>query len=437
MSACPAESGARTFHLKYLQPLFPDVPSLTYRVCPSARPVPTPRPRPTRSLIVSISSRPSRFAALTVLALASSLGTSRLTAQTTTIARPIDIGVKDSSFAQHASSPPYNFTGRVFSFDDIFTGFGSATLIRRHTAVTAAHVVYQTTAGFLSRASFSRGLYKGYTFQKLQVVAVNALTGYASAAAASGENSFDAFGRDMGLLVLTTPPKDENWAVYTTSPTALTDDSGRFVLGYPGVTFDGRTMAYIVPTTPYVEIDEPGSGEFENDEYIAEPGMSGGPIYVFRDGVQQVAAETVGGLDDSSGEFNFSIVHAINEEAGQFLASAEYANGLIKKVKIKGPTTVAKGSTVVYTVTPKFAVASTNPKVVPPKPTTNRYTELTLVSDTVGTPTNPAVTIDKLSNTQFRVKFGASLRSRSQITFTAQYAPDQVAANSSFVVTIQ
>lgn len=382
-------------------------------------------------------SRPLRFAVLTVLALASSLGTSRLAAQTTTISRPIDIGAKDSFFAQHASLPPYNFTGRVFTFDDVFTSIGSATLVRRHTALTAGHVVYQAGGGFLSRSSFSRGLYKGYTFQKLQVVAVNALSGYAASAAVVGENSFESFGRDMGLLVMSTPPKDENWAVYTTSKTALTDNSARFVLGYPGVTFDGRTLAYIVPTTPYVEIDTAGSGFFENDEYIAEPGMSGGPVYIFRDGVQQIAAETVGGADDATGTFNSSLVHAVNKEAADFLAGAEYENGLIKKVKIQGPKTVVKGSTVTYTATPKFSVASTDPTVVPAKPTTDRYSEITLVSDVVGTPANPAVTITKLSNTQFQIKFNASLRSRSQITLSAQYAQDQVAPNSSFVITIQ
>lgn len=385
---------------------------------------------------MSTPSRPFRPLLLTALAVALVSG-ENASAQTTTIARPFAIGLA------HAQAKPYNFTGRVFSFDDVFTGIGSATLVRRHTALTAGHVVYQAAVGFITRATFSRGLYKEYTLQKQQVVAANALSGYATASAATGENSFEAFDRDMGLLVFLAPPIDEDWGTFTTDTRSLTNPQtpsvnfGRFVLGYPGISFDGRTQAYIVPTTPFVEIGGAGSGAFENDEYTAEPGMSGGPIYVFQDGKQVIAAETVGGIDDTSGTFNASIVHGINAEAAQFLAAAEYDNGLIKKVKISGPATVARGSTVTFTATPKFAVAALSPSFTPPRPTTTRYGEIQLVSDTTGTPTNPAVTITKTSNTTFQVKFSSTLRSRSRINLTAYNAPDSAVANSSFAVTIQ
>lgn len=387
-----------------------------------------------------ISFRTCRFALLSALVVASG-GAGSLFAQAD-IERPHPIN--NAEHPNRSRNKPYNFTGRVFVFDDTFgAGIASATLVRRHTALTAGHVVFEPTAGFLTRATFSRALYGSYSLQKLQVVGVSSLTGYSDAAVATGPNSYAAFERDLGYLVLTTPPIDEDWGVTTTDTTTLTAtttpsvDFGRFVLGYPGVTFDGRTMAYIVPTTPYVEIGGAGSGEFENDEYSAEEGMSGGPVYVYTQGVQQIIGETVGGIDDTSGAFNASIIHALNAEATQFIANAEYQSGLIKKVKIKGPATVARGSTVTFTATPKFAVPALDPAFTPHRPTTTRYSEIQLVSDTPGTPTNPAVTITKTSNTTFQVKFGTTLRSRSRVILTASNAENTVVGNSSFAVTVQ
>lgn len=383
-----------------------------------------------------IPSRTSRFPLLAAL-VATLIGTVDVSAQSTTIARPYDIRL------EKAQQKPYNFTGRVFNFDDAFTSIGSATLVRRHTALTAGHVVFQAAVGFLTRATFSRGLYQNYTFQKQQVIAVDALSGYVNAATVNGENSFASFDRDLGLLLFTTPPTDEDWGIMTADPRALTNpqaqsiDFGRFVLGYPGIGFDGRTLAYIVPTTPFVQIGTADSGDYENDEYAAVPGMSGGPVYVYENGLQQIAAETVGGIDDSSGTFNASIVHATNAEVQTFLAAAEYNNGLVKKVKIKGPATVTKGSTVTFTAIPKFAVPTVDQTIQPRRPTTTRYKEIQLVSDTPGTPTNPAVTVTKTSNTTFQVKFSSTLRSRSQVTLSANYATGSAVPKSSFVVQVQ
>ncbi len=373
-------------------------------------------------------------------------------ARAVTVATPFAIGLK------HAKAKPYNFTGRTFILSNTVLGFGSATAVRRHTALTAAHVVYDPLVGFLTRQTFNRGLYENYVFQRFPVNAVGALTGYSTLASDATTDFFDQSERDLGYLLYTTPPSDEDWAdmivdvasitnpfvstVGTALGTTPAGTDGLFVLGYPGVSFDGATQAYIVPSQAFVDL---GGGEFENDGYLAEEGMSGGPIYsVHATGTdstgavtysRQVVAETVGG--NTSSAFPISVVHAVDAEASQLLASAEYTNGLIKKVKIKGPVSVVKGSTVTYTAVPKFQVPSIDPTIAPARPTTDRYSEIQLVSDTVGTPTNPAVTIVKLSNTTFQVKFSSTLRSRSQITFTADYALDSPAAKSSLVVQVQ
>lgn len=363
---------------------------------------------------------------------------------------------------RHVQTKPYNFTGRTFIFSNTVGGFGSATAIRRHTALTAAHVVYDPIVGFVTRQAFNRGLLEDYSFQRFPVTAVGALTGYSTLASDATVDFFDASERDLGYLLYVTPPNDEDWADTIVDVSSLNDPlvstvtralgtapagaDGLFVLGYPGETFDGATQAYIVPAQAFVDL---GDGEFENDGYLAEEGMSGGPIYsVHATGTdatgamtfsRQVVAETVGGGTFAGGSASASVavVRAVDAEAAQLLASAEYANGLIKKVKVKGPLLVTKGSTVTYTTTPKFAVPSREVGVAPARPTTTRYAELSLVSDTLGTPTNPAVTIVKTSNTTFQVKFSSTLRSRSQITLTVNSAPNAPVAKSSIVVQIQ
>ena len=350
----------------------------------------------------------------------------------------------DTSYAiglDHASVEPYNFTGRVFVLDDAAIGFGSGTLIRRHTVLTAGHVVYDTTNGFIVNATFSRGLYEDFTYQKSQVVAAMALGGYTAAATTYTEDSINAFAFDMGVVLLNDPPRDGNWGSYIVDPSVLADSSNQFFqLGYPGVSFDGRTMAYIVPTSTFTQVGGINSGLFENDGYLGEPGESGGPIYVYTvdPGTtvkrQLIVGEYLGGIADTTGEFNASFVRTINTAANTFITSAEYTAGLIKKVKIKGPRTVTHGTTIIYTALPQF----TNPNAGSTTPvTTNRYTEVKLKTSTPGTSTQPAVTIKKLSYTTFAVTFASTIRPRSTTTLSAYYSKTAAVANSTITITVE
>lgn len=341
----------------------------------------------------------------------------------------------------HAKSEPYNFTGRVFDLDSI--AFGSGTLLRRHTVLTAGHVVYDPGSGFISNVTFTRGLYETYSFDKNQVVKVDALGGYQAAVTSSGSNaSLVAFDRDLAYVLVMDPPRDGTWGVYRADPTALEDASNQFfVLGYPGegassgVTFDGRIMAYIVPSSTFTQIgSSTTSGLYENDGYTAIPGESGGPVYIYNGNRQIVVGETVGGIDDSTGEFNASLIRGITKDADQFLTSAEYVNGLITKVKIKGPRTVTHGTTVTYTAMPRFLVPDIGTKTVA---TTDRYPEIKLKTSTPGTSVTPAVTIKKLTGTKFQVTFDKSVRPRSTTTISAYYSKTAAVPNSTITITVQ
>lgn len=333
----------------------------------------------------------------------------------------------------HAQSKPYNFTGRIFSFNDVTAEIASGTLIRRHTVLTAGHVVFDPTLGFLTNGSFSRGLYGNYVLSNQQISAVAALGGYQTDVIENGEASIEADARDLGYVLVSDPPVDEDWGVFLADPTQLTNDAGRFILGYPGVTFDGRTMAYVVPQSPYVEIGPGHTGAFNNDLYIAEPGFSGGPVYAVVNGTQTVVAELTTGNGDTTAEFNIETVRAIDKEAGKFLQDAEYTAGLIRRVKLTGPTLASRGTAYTYTASIKFK----EPNPDDSKATTDRYSELKLRSDALGTTTKPVVSITKLSNTQFKVIFSSDLRAGSTVNLRIEYDKGKIAPKSGLAVRLQ
>ena len=337
---------------------------------------------------------------------------------------------------EHAQNPPYDFTGRVFVDDDAEQAIGTGTLLRRHTVLTAGHVVYNPTEGFIQSASFSRGRYGNYDLSDQQVTSVQALAGYQSALASDPNASSDGedlatLESDLGLMIVTDPPVDNNWGNYDADPTQLTNNAGRFILGYPGVTFDGRTMAYIVPTAPYVEMGLTATGAYSNELYIAEPGFSGGPVYAVVNNEQVVVAELTAGADDATGEFNAQFVRAFDTTAAKFFQDAEYNAGLIKKVKIAGPTT-PRGVKLTYTLTVKFL----EPNVDGSAATTNRYPELKLKADQLGTVEAPT-TVTKISNTQFQVYFSPTLQAGVTVNLTGYFDKGDAAPKSTLAVLLQ
>jgi hypothetical protein len=347
---------------------------------------------------------------------------------------------------------PFKFVGRLFEESGI--SFGSATLVRRHTALTAAHVVFNTTTGIAGNLTFTRALYDNDFLSQQSVTSVAVLSGYQTAVLDSGSAaSLLSFSRDLAYVTFDTAPVDEDWSSFSTDAKLLTKNVvtqvndkdgkpvsgfGRLVLGYPGVTFDARTQAFIVPTRAFVQAGANAPGLYLNQNYLAEEGMSGGPLYAITTAnsvtTYTVVAETVGGIPDTSGAFTRSFVRAVDKEAGRFIASAEYITGLIKKVKISGPTTVTRGQTYTYTAVPKFKVRHVDTGAVV---TTARYTELKLLSDAAGTATQPGVVIKKVSNTEFQVTFNTTLRAGARVNLTVQYSKNNLVPNSTLAILVQ
>ncbi len=371
--------------------------------------------------------RPALTAALITLSLAVA---ARPSLAQTAIAGLFPIGLT------HAEAKPYNFTGRVFDIDNV--GFGSGTLLRRHTVQTAGHVTFEPATGFLTYATYTRALYEDVSISKDQIISAQALSGY-QAEATAGADFLSQSSFDIGLVLVNQAPVDEDWSNYADTPSLLST-APTFVVGYPGVSFDGRIMCYVVPTTHWVAI---GSGTaqsalYEIDEATAEPGTSGGPIYVVPDGVNRYVEGSVVGTTtaDSTGEFNNFLIRAIDKSAAKFIQAAEYTSGLISKVKITGPKTVSRGQTYTYTANVIFAqpLRDTTTGGV----TTDRYTELKIKSSTPGTTIRPLVSVAKASNTTFNVTFSSNIQSGATTTLQVYYSGTGTPlGKSSLVVKVQ
>lgn len=335
----------------------------------------------------------------------------------------------------HAQAAPYNFTGRVFDVDNV--GFGSGTLLRRHTVQTAGHVVFEPTTGFLTFASFTRALYGSYSLSVDQIVGAQVLSGYQSQAT-QGADFLTQSSLDFGLVLVRNAPVGEDWGKYAQTPSLLAT-SPTFVLGYPGVTFDGRTLSYVVPQHPWVALGTGvNSALYENDLATAEPGTSGGPIYVVPDGVNQYVEGSVVGTTavDSTGEFNNFLIRAIDKSAAKFIQAAEYTSGLISKVKIKGPKTVSRGQT--YTYTARVVFSQPLRGTTTTGATTDRYSELKIKSTTPGTVAVPLVSVKKASNTTFNVTYSNAIRSGTTTTLQVHYNGTAIPlGKSSIVVKVQ
>ena len=166
--------------------------------------------------------------------------------------------------------------------------------------------------------------------------------------------------------------------------------------------------------------------------------MSGGGIFVaISTGDQELAGTTVGGIDDTTGEFNANFIRVIDKTSRKFIEDAEYNAGYIKRARITGPITVQRGTTATYTVVPVFTKPSIEPGQVGKKESTDRYDELKLRSN-VPPIVGASVTITKVNNITFTVAYSAGLPANSTAVLQAYFDGTMVVpGKSALTVTIK
>lgn len=293
------------------------------------------------------------------------------------------------------SQTPYIYTGRLTVRHGADAFFGSATSIRRYTGLTCAHLLYDGETGFSTNLYFDPHLYQRANGNGTAIYSFGVLSGYQGAAGADPDSDA-AFARDLGYVLFLNPAPNNDWASWQANPDALLTPGPHLILGYAAETLPGTVMASINSSDPYAPLDE---GLYESEGYYTQSGMSGGPVYLFSDGMWQIFAETVAGT--SPPEIALSDVRAITPDARGLLIDPEYTSGLIKGGTISGPSNVRSGSSAGYKVGVTFIDNKSEFAQLPP-----RYSELTLVA---GGPQKAQVVITKKKKAgKFVVSFGGA-----------------------------
>ena len=298
---------------------------------------------------------------------------------------------------------PYRLSGRLNVAHGSERYFGTATLIRRYTGVTAGHLLYDPETGLSTDLHYEPALY-GSTSYSLAVSSFAVLSGYQSAAQVDPD-SYAAFDQDMGYTLFSQAAPGNEWAAFGADTDLLTTADHFLVLGYAAESFPGDELAFVNVTSPYDLLLAPGL--YENTSYYTEEGMSGGPLYVTRDGTMEVAAVNVAGT--SKPDPADSGARAITPAETALFTEAEYVAGLITAGVIKGPASVAPGGSGKYKVGVVFQDGLTQGTAALP----GRYDELVL------TPTGARrkdVSVTKLTAGKFKVKFSGNLVHGDTIT---------------------
>lgn len=317
-------------------------------------------------------------------------------------ARAVTGGSRDAQRPQAVDADtarllPYRLSGRLLVSQGRTRYQGTATVVRRYTGLTAAHLLYDAAQGFSTNAVFQQAL-DGRPTQPDRRLAASAIVAGYQGAADTNSVSREAFNLDMGILLFVSPAPGNEWATWDARPADLAaDPARRLVFGYAAENFVGTSLAAVEPNRTYGQILET---YYDNTAYYTEGGMSGGPVYVRTaadpaDGAGRLLAVVVSGTTPPTAAH--SGVRAIGPADRTMLVDAEYIHGFIADAKLKGPTTVAAGGTAVYKTGVIFA-DGTLEKL--------RYGELQIVPAGPGA---ASVTVEKFRNDRFAITFGADL----------------------------
>ena len=326
-----------------------------------------------------------------------------------------------------APALPYRLSGRMNVEHGMQRYFGTATFIRRYTGVTAGHLLYDPKTGLSTNLYYEPALYLQAN-SSITVSFFAVLSGYQSAAQVDPDSNA-AFDQDMGYVLFSRNAPGNEFAAFGADTDLLTTADSFLALGYAAESFPGDELAFVNVAVPYYELQAPGL--YENTSYYTEEGMSGGPLYVTRDGAMEVAAVNVAGTSEPDPAY--SDVRAITSAETRLFTEAEYAGGLITAGTIKGPTSVASGGSGKYKVGVVFKDGLAQGTAALP----GRYDELVL------TPTGAHrkdVSVTRLVAGKFKVKFYGTLVHGDTITLkllrTTAAKSDQTALQT-MTVTVQ
>lgn len=192
---------------------------------------------------------------------------------------------------------PYFYAGKLSMTFRTSSGLeqnyvGTATTIKPYSALTAGHCVYDSSMGWMRRATFERARYYSTSASRNTVTRAWVIGGYTSNAGSDGSNSYTGFSYDAGAVVCSTRPGGGGYAGWSTNTSLLTGTAYNMSLGYGAEYHNGLEMLRSAPTRGFTR----GTGAFyTNTSYRIEGGMSGGPVFARSGTTWYVCAINVAG----------------------------------------------------------------------------------------------------------------------------------------------
>lgn len=195
------------------------------------------------------------------------------------------------------NSNPYYYAGKLnmtfrTSYGAELNYVGSATTIKPYSALTAGHCVYESSMGWIRRATFERARYYSTSASRNTVTRAWVIGGYTSNAGSNGANTYTGFSYDAGAVVCSARPAGGGYAGWSTNTALLTGTAYNMSLGYGAEFHNGQEMLRSAPSRGFTR----GTGAFyTNTSYRIEGGMSGGPVFARSGTTWYVCAINVAG----------------------------------------------------------------------------------------------------------------------------------------------
>lgn len=225
------------------------------------------------------------------------------------VANPAPVG------SELTATFPYSMAGQVIFTSGDSDYQGSAVVVYKRSALTAAHNLWDVDGGWSTNLEFNRARYNNSIATKRFATRMYVFGGYQRSALNYGADSDYTFARDLGGIRFASFLANGSYAGWKFDLKLLTGDAYNICLGYGADAHSGDEMLFVEPLQSWAKIYK---AYYDNTSVTFEGGMSGGPVFAeVKPGDWRVAGIIVSGSDEppSGG------IHAITADSAKFLVT--------------------------------------------------------------------------------------------------------------------
>jgi V8-like Glu-specific endopeptidase len=210
------------------------------------------------------------------------------------------------------TTSPYYFVGRITATFGPYDYIATGTVIKTKSVITCAHILWDKQYGWGTNVYFERALAGSSALNTNYASSKLILSGYGTNVRAHGVDSNQAFARDFGALRFGGKPAQGGHVGYWCNVGLLNGQYTTMSLGYGAETHTGDELLKSAPTAAYYKVY---GGYWNNDSFLIEGGMSGGPIFAKSGSYWYECGLNLSGDNTGMG------IHAFNAAAQQFIST--------------------------------------------------------------------------------------------------------------------